>query len=127
MYLCFINTIFKTKSGIKFGQVWKAKEDYKITIHSRQEGCVIPKDTRIVVLNTPEWSAKGFDIIPLTSKGLDRRLVPDLKQMEKDKEGFGVTITIEYFKKKFVLDKDQTIAFDNNDASEFWKRIVKHL
>lgn len=42
------------KAAIKFSQVWRAIKDYKIPEEwSPQKGCIIPKDTRVVVLNTP--------------------------------------------------------------------------
>jgi len=111
-------------STIEFGQVWKAIRDYKITIYSHQKGCVIPKDTRVVVLNTPMPEAIGFNIMPLTSKSLDERLVPNLERMELRKEGFGVTVTIEYFKRHFILDGNQKIEFDSTDASLLWNQLI---
>ncbi|MCX5713235.1 MAG: hypothetical protein NT033_00135 [Candidatus Omnitrophica bacterium] len=125
--LVFLDTIFGNRTGINFGQVWKATKDYKIPEEwSSQKGCIIPKNTRVVVLNAPVYGALGFYIMPLTSKGLDKRLTPNLKQMEIEKEGFGVTINIEYFKQYFVLDDDQKIVFDNSDAEEFWNRVKTH-
>ena len=119
--LVFLNTIFGNKTGIKFGHVWKAMKDYKIEEEwSLQKDCIIPKNTRVVVLSAPVYGATGFCIMPLTSKGLDKQLVPNLKQMEIEKEGFGVSVNIEYFKRNFVLDENQTIEFDNIDAEKFW-------
>ncbi len=124
--LIFLNTIFGNKTGINFGQVWKAIKDYKIEEEwSPQKGCVILKNTRVIALSAPIYGAVGFCIMPLTSKGLDKRLVPNLKQMEIEKEGFGVNINIEYFKSNFVLDENQTIEFDNSDAEIFWKWVTK--
>ncbi len=114
-------------SEIKFGQVWKAIKNYKVPeLWSPQKGCVIPKDTRVIVLNSPINGALGFTIMPLISKGLDKRLYPNLKQMEFLKEGFGVSVNIEYFKKYFVLDENQAIEFDNSDAEIFWKWVTKN-
>ena|SRR3989338_1472430 len=109
---------------IKFGQVWKAVKDYKITMYSEHTNCVIPKGTRVVVLNTPVPEAIGFSIMPLTSKGLDKKLIPNLEQMELHKEGFGVVVNKEYFKRKFILDDNQEIVFDSDDASKFWKKVT---
>jgi hypothetical protein len=50
--------------------------------------------------------------------------VPNLEQMELKKEGFGVGVNIEYFKRKFVLDDDQEIKFDNPDAERFWNLVI---
>lgn len=111
---------------IKFRQIWKTIEDYKITAYSDHIGCIIPKGTRIIVLNTPMPGALGFYIMPLTSKGLDKKLVPNLKEMELHKEGFGVAVTTGYFKKWFVIDENQKIEFDNKDAEKFWETIVTH-
>ena len=108
---------------IKFGQVWKAVKDYKITMYSEHTNCVIPKGTKIVVLNTPVPEAIGFHIMPLTSKGIDKKLIPNLRQMELHKEGFGVVVNKEYFKRRFILDDNQEIKFDSDDASKFWKEI----
>lgn len=119
-----MNKALGPKTGIKFDQVWRAAKDYKIPEKwSPQKDCVIPRGTRAVVLNTPILGAKNFFIMPLTSKGIDKRLVPDLKQMETAKEGFGVSIDIEHFKRYFVLDDDQKIVFDNADVKEFWETI----
>jgi hypothetical protein len=109
---------------IKFGQVWKAVKDYKITMYSTHTNCVIPKGARVVVLNTPMPEAIGFSIMPLTSKNIDKKLVPNLKQMELHKEGFGVVVNTEYFKKRFVLDDDQKIEFNSGDSAEFWEKII---
>lgn len=115
------------KPDIRLGQVWKAKKDYEITEpYSEHLGCIIPKDTRVVVLHTLRRDAKGFLIMPLTSKNLDKKLVPDLKQMELSKEGFGVLVLTEIFLKYFILDKDQTQNFDNADAAQLWKKIIEH-
>ena len=124
--LISLDTIFGNRTGIIFGQVWKATKDYKILEEwSQQKGCVIPRNTRVVVLNTPICGALGFNIMPLVSKGLDKRLMPNLEQMKREKEGFGVSVNIEYFKRNFILDKNQTIEFDNTDAETFWKWVAK--
>jgi hypothetical protein len=118
------------EKNIAFGKVWKAVKDYRITEpYSEQYNCVIPKNTRVVVLHTPrrDSGALGFDIMPLTSKGLDKKLVPNLKQMELNKEGFGIIVLFRKFEEYFVLDEDQEIAFDNTDATEFWQKIVMHV
>lgn len=117
------------KEKIAFGQVWKTIKDYRITEpYSEHYNCVIPKDTRIVVLSIPrsDSGALGFYIMPLTSKGLDKKLVPNLRQMELNKEGFGVIVLFKEFTEYFVLDENQEIVFDNTDAAEFWQKIVKH-
>jgi len=109
---------------IKFGQVWRATRDFRISIYSPQKACIIPKGTKIVVLHTPINGAIVFNIMPLISKGLDERLVPNLKNMETKKEGFGVLVNIEYFKRWFVLDENQKVEFDNKDAADFWRNII---
>lgn len=115
------------KPDIRLGQVWKATKDYEITEpYSEHLGCIIPKDTRVVVLHTLRRGAKGFLIMPLTSKNLDKKLVPDLKQMEFNKEGFGILVLTKDFLKYFILEKDQTLNFDNADASQLWKKIIEH-
>lgn len=108
---------------IKIGQVWKAVKDYKVTMYSDYSNCVIPNGTRVVVLNTPVPEAIGFYVLPLTSQGIDKRLIPNLRQMELHKDGFGVVVNKEYFKRKFILDDNQKIEFDNEDAFEFWKKV----
>jgi hypothetical protein len=115
------------KPDIRLGQVWKAIKDYTITEpYSEHRGCIIPKDTRVVILHTLRRGAQGFYIMPLTSKNLDKKLVPDLKQMALNKEGFGVLVLNKNFFKYFILDKNQTLDFDNADAGQLWKRIIEH-
>lgn len=114
-------------NDIKFGQVWKAIKNYKIPESwSDQKDCIIPKGTRIVILNSLVKGAMGFHIMPLTSKGLNKKLVPNLKQMEYLKEGYGISVNKEYFKRYFIIDTDQEITFDNADAKEFWETIKAH-
>lgn len=113
---------------IKFGQVWKTNRDYLIDEPQAVEyrGCIIPKDTRILVLNTPLSGSAGFHIMPIISKGLNKKLVPDLKLMEERKEGFGIIVLIEKFKKYFVFDENQDVKFDNSDSDKFWKTVIAH-
>jgi hypothetical protein len=116
-----------TKNKILFGQVWKAISDYRIIeLYSKHQGCIMPRSTRVVVLNTPRRGANGFYVLPLISRNLDKRLSPDLKQMDLNKEGFGVLVLTNKFLKSFSLDKDQKIDFDNTNAAQFWKTIVEH-
>jgi len=119
--------MFRKEKKIKFGQVWKAIKNYEITEWwSPQKGCSIPKGTRIVILNDPVQSATHLDIMLLNSKGLDEKLSPNLAKMEKEKEGFGVTVELKKFSDCFRLDDNQEITFDNSDAAEFWKTILEH-
>lgn len=115
------------KLDIRLGQVWKATRDYEISeSYSEYQGCIIPKGTRVVVLHTLRRDAQGFSIMPLTSKNLDKKLVPDLNQMELHKVGYGILVITKIFLKNFVLEKDQTLNFDNTDAAELWRRIIEH-
>jgi len=106
--------------SVRKGQVWKAVDDFKMTFFGF-EGCVIPKSTRIVIVSVPIFLLQKFyDIMPLTLKGLDERLIPNIEKMKREKEGYGVPINKHSLKRWFVLDKDQEIKFDNPDAEKFW-------
>jgi hypothetical protein len=117
----------KERNVIKFGQVWKAVKDYQISESwSFQKDCVILFNSRVVVVNTPVRGATHFHILLLNSKGLDERLSPNLEKMEKEKEGFGITIEIKKFRECFVKDDNQSISFDNADAAMLWEEILVH-
>ena len=119
--------MFAQKDKIKFGQVWIAVKDYLIDEQwSLQKGSVIPKEARVVVVAPPPWRKKIFGILILNSKGLDERLSPNLAKMEEEKEGFGVDVVMGKFEDCFVLDENQSIAFDSQDTATFWKTILAH-
>ena len=80
------------------------------------KNCIIPKGTRIVILNKPPKEATAFHFMCITTKRLNKKLLPDLKQMEMRKEGFGITIFIETFFNYFKLDKNQKIEFTQSAA-----------
>ena len=111
-------------NSIKLGQVWKAIDNFKVTFYGF-EGCVIPKGTRIVIMSTPiPFLQKFYNIMPLTSEGLDKRLFPNIEKMKREKEGYGVPVNTNHLKQWFVLDDDQEIKFDNPDAEKFWRFVI---
>jgi len=112
----------KPNVNVNFCQVWRAVKDYKITEwYSPQLNCILPKGVRVVILNDPPLEATTVGVMPLTSKGLDKKLLFDKKQ--KYYEGYAVIMNLENLKKYFVLDVNQKIEFDNEDAKEFWNMI----
>lgn len=113
--------------SINFGQIWVAKKDYLIRERFSQHfGLVIPKATRIIVLHAPLPHSEAFSIMPLTKENVNNKLFPNLKEMELRKEGYGINIFINEFLKFFVLDKDQSIVFEDEDARKFWQTIKAH-
>ena len=105
---------------VKIGQIWKAIRDFKMMFYGF-EGCVIPKGTRVIIISVPiPLLQKFYHIMPLTSKGLDERLLPNIEKMKHEKEGYGVPANKHYFKQYFALDENQEIKFDNLDAEKFW-------
>ena len=74
-----------------------------------------------MVLHDPIPGAKGFSIMPLSSKNIHESLIPNSKRMELLKEGFGITVLIKKFTKYFTHDRKQKVTFDNAGARRFWK------
>ena len=105
---------------VKMGQIWKAMHDFKVTF-TGFEGCIIPKDTRVVVISIPFPIIQSFyHVMPLTTYGLDERLLPNIDKMKREKEGYGVPVDKHCFKRSFTIDENQKIVFDNPDVEKFW-------
>ena len=76
-------------------------------------------------MSTPiPFLQKFYNIMPLTSEGLDKRLFPNIEKMKREKEGYGVPVNTNHLKQWFVLDDDQEIKFDNPDAEKFWRFVI---
>ena len=112
---------------IKSNQVWKAIKDYCIIEpYSDQRGCVIPSGTRIIVLQDPPPGAEALHIMPLSSKGIDERLIPNMKKIFDQKTGFGVLLSKKNFLEYFELDINQIMSFDNQEIEKFWKTFCRN-
>ena len=119
--------MIKPHPNIRFGRVWRAVKDYEMPAYSgKQKGCVIPKGTRIVVLNSPPPGATAVHCMCIDTDGLDSSLLPNLRMMEYLKEGFGVTIGLDGLQTDFVLDEDQSVEFSHEDSRIFYQRILEH-
>ena len=116
----------------KLGQVYRALIDVPVfgavLLKAAGSGgfrAMLPKGTRIVIESDLVKGASHVQALPLNYGELERVLVPEKERSNSKYQSYGISINLAYLYRHFVLEKEAHVVFDDEEAQEHWKRVLK--
>lgn len=118
----------------KVGEVYRAINDIQIMggiIYKRPASsgfsAILPKGTRVVIMDDPPPGANGADVWPLNYRELEEKIISKEERCLEYYHGYGIIVLFEQLNCHFVkeaIDINQ-IRFDDKKIQKEWKFIVK--
>lgn len=118
----------------KFGEVYRLINDIQVMggiLYKRPTSAgffaILPKGTKIVIMNDPPLDANGVEAWPLNYKELEKKIVPKEERELDYYQGYGITLLLEQINNHFVKEhiSIKHIRFDDKKIQREWEVIVK--